>query len=97
MTRLNWTILILLAGLLAAVIVCLYGLGTDWLLGAVVALPCNHLPVKVLPFAYWFRHGGTHPMSDELTAYTYCTHCGEILSLDNEAARLISNGSYGPQ
>ena len=47
----------------------------------------SHLTIKVMPHTYNFRHGGTHPLSDVLTAYTWCSGCGEILSLDNDEAR----------
>jgi hypothetical protein len=46
-----------------------------------------HKSVKVMASARWFRHGGTHPLNVEGAAYTWCTTCGEILSLDNDTAR----------
>lgn len=52
----------------------------------------SHLTIKVMPHTYNFRHGGTHPLSDVLTAYTWCSDCGEILSLDNDAARAAMCG-----
>lgn len=47
---------------------------------------CSHTPVKVSANARAWRHGGSHPLSIEGAAYTWCTRCYEILSLDNEIA-----------